>query len=253
MKKFTIVIASLFMMGAIQAQGILGKLNKAVKGDSSKTGSILNKALGSKGSGSSLSNDEIIRGLKEALTIGTDSSAKRLNKADGFFANAAIKILMPPEAQKAEKTLRQFGMGALVDKAVLSMNRAAEDAAGGISTIFWDAIKNMTLTDGLSILRGGDFAATEYLKKNTTAQLTEKMRPIIEASLSKVNATQYWKDVFTAYNKFSKTPVNTDLSAYVTERSLSGVFYSVGQEEQKIRKDPAAQVTGLLKKVFGGS
>ena len=133
------------------------------------------------------------------------------------------------------------------------MNRAAEDAAGGISTIFWDAIKNMTLTDGLSILRGGDFAATEYLKKNTTAQLTEKMRPIIEASLSKVNATQYWKDVFTAYNKFSKTPVNTDLSAYVTERSLSGVFYSVGQEEQKIRKDPAAQVTGLLKKVFGGS
>ena len=250
MKKFTIVILSFFIVAAGQAQGILGKLNKAVKGDSSKTSSILNKALGSKGS--SLSNDEIIRGLKEALTIGTDSSAKRLNKADGFFANAAIKILMPEEAKKAEKTLRSVGMGSLVDKAILSMNRAAEDAAGGISTIFWDAIKGMTLTDGLSILRGGDFAATEYLKKNTTAQLTEKMRPVIEASLSKVNATSYWKDVFTAYNKFSKTPVNTDLSAYVTERSMSGIFYSVGQEEQKIRKDPAAQVTGLLKKVFGG-
>ena len=249
MKKFAVVIFSLLAVSFSQAQGILGKLNKAVKGDSSKTGSILHKALGSKTS--SLSNDEIIRGLKEALTIGTDSSAKRLNKADGFFANAAIKILMPEEAKKAEKTLRQFGMGSLVDKAVLSMNRAAEDAAGGISTIFWEAIKGMTLTDGLSILKGGDFAATEYLKKNTTAQLTEKMRPIIEASLSKVNATQYWKDVFTAYNKLSKTPVNTDLSAYVTERSLSGVFYSVGQEEQKIRKDPAAQVTGLLKKVFG--
>lgn len=249
MKKFTVVILSFLLITSGQAQGILGKLNKAVKGDSSKTGSILNKALGSKGS--SLSNDEIIQGLKEALTIGTDSSAKRLNKADGFFANAAIKILMPEEAKKAEKTLRQFGMGSLVDKAILSMNRAAEDAAGGISTIFWDAIKNMTLTDGLSILRGGDFAATEYLKKNTTAQLTEKMRPVIEASLSKVNATSYWKDVFTAYNKFSKTPVNTDLSAYVTERSMSGIFYSIGQEEQKIRKDPAAQVTGLLKKVFG--
>ncbi|MBC7937422.1 MAG: DUF4197 domain-containing protein [Rhizobacter sp.] len=250
MKKFTIVTLSLLIIVAGQAQGILGKLNKAVKGDSSKTGSILNKALGSKGS--SLSNDEIIRGLKEALTIGTDSSAKRLNKADGFFANAAIKILMPEEAKKAEKTLRSVGMGSLVDKAILSMNRAAEDAAGGISAIFWDAIKGMTLTDGLSILRGGDFAATDYLKKNTTTQLTEKMRPVIEASLAKVNATSYWKDVFTAYNKFSKTSVNTDLSAYVTERSMSGIFYSVGQEEQKIRKDPAAQVTGLLKKVFGG-
>ncbi|RYY67796.1 MAG: DUF4197 domain-containing protein [Chitinophagaceae bacterium] len=251
MKKFTILVLAAFAFSTSQAQGIFDKIKKATAKDSTKSsGSVLNKVLGSKGS--SLSNDEIIQGLKQALTIGTDSSAKRLNKADGFFANAAIKILMPEEAKKAEKTLRQFGMGSLVDKAVLSMNRAAEDAAGGISTIFIDAIKGMTLTDGLSILRGGDFAATEYLKKNTTAQLTEKMRPIIEASLAKVNATQYWKDVFTAYNKLSKTPVNTDLSAYVTERSLTGVFYSVGQEEQKIRKDPAAQVTGLLKKVFGG-
>jgi len=252
MKKISILSLFILIVTAANAQGILNKINKAVKKDSTKTGSVLSNVLGGS-KGSSLSNDEIIRGLKEALTIGTDSSAKKLNKVDGFFANAAIKILMPEEAKKAEKTLRQFGMGKLVDKAVLSMNRAAEDAAGGISTIFWDAIKGMTLTDGLSILRGGDFAATEYLKKTTTAQLTEKMRPIIEASLSKVNATEYWKDVFTAYNKFSKTPVNTDLSAYVTERSLSGVFYSVGQEEQKIRKDPAAQVTGLLKKVFGGS
>lgn len=251
MKKITILVLAAFVFTGSHAQGIFDKINKAVKKDSSKNSAVLNKVLGSKSS--SLSNDEIIRGLKEALTIGTDSSAKRLNKADGFFANAAIKILMPEEAKKAEKTLRSVGMGSLVDKAILSMNRAAEDAAGGISTIFWDAIKGMTVTDGLSILRGGDFAATEYLKKNTTTQLTEKMRPIIEASLSKVNATQYWKDVFTAYNKFSKTPVNTDLSAYVTERSLSGVFYSVGQEEQKIRKDPAAQVTGLLKKVFGGN
>ena len=251
MKKFTFLLLTVMAISASQAQGIFDKIKKATTKDSTKgNGSVLNKVLGAKGS--SLSNDEIIQGLKQALTIGADSSAKRLNKADGFFANAAIKILMPEEAKKAEKTLRSVGMGSLVDKAVLSMNRAAEDAAGGISTIFLDAIKGMTLTDGLSILRGGDFAATEYLKKNTTAQLTEKMRPVIEASLSKVNATSYWKDVFTAYNKFSKTPVNTDLSAYVTERSMSGIFYSIGEEEQKIRKDPAAQVTGLLKKVFGG-
>lgn len=133
------------------------------------------------------------------------------------------------------------------------MNRAAEDAAGGVSTIFINAVKGMTVTDGLKILRGGDFAATDYLKASTTSQLTEKMRPVIEASLAKVNATTYWKDVFTAYNKlaFGSKPVNTDLSSYVTERAMTGIFYSIGQEEQKIRKDPAAQVTGLLKKVFG--
>ena len=250
MKKFAFLIIALCFTTIINAQGILGKLNKAVKGDSSKNVlSGMNKVLG-KGSTGALSNADIINGLKQALTIGTDNSAKKLNKADGFFANAAIKILMPDEAKKAEKTLRQFGMGSLVDKAVLSMNRAAEDAAGGITNIFLDAIKGMTLTDGLSILRGGDFAATDYLKKNTTLQLTEKMRPVIEKSLAKTDATKYWKDVFTAYNTFSKQTVNTDISAYVTEKSMAGIFYSIGEEEQKIRKDPAAQVTDLLKKVF---
>ena len=250
MKKFAFLIIALCFTTIINAQGILGKLNKAVKGDSSKNVlSGMNKVLG-KGSTGALSNADIINGLKQALTIGTDNSAKKLNKADGFFANAAIKILMPDEAKKAENTLRQFGMGSLVDKAVLSMNRAAEDAAGGITNIFFDAIKGMTLTDGLSILRGGDFAATDYLKKNTTLQLTEKMRPVIEKSLAKTDATKYWKDVFTAYNTFSKQTVNTDISAYVTEKSMAGIFYSIGEEEQKIRKDPAAQVTDLLKKVF---
>lgn len=250
MKKFAFLIVALCFTTIINAQGILGKLNKVVKGDSSKNVlSGMNKVLG-KGSTGALSNADIINGLKQALNIGTDNSAKKLNKADGFFANAAIKILMPDEAKKAEKTLRQFGMGSLVDKAVLSMNRAAEDAAGGITNIFLDAIKGMTLTDGLSILRGGDFAATDYLKKNTTLQLTEKMRPVIEKSLAKTDATKYWKDVFTAYNTFSKQTVNTDISAYVTEKSMAGIFYSIGEEEQKIRKDPAAQVTDLLKKVF---
>lgn len=212
---------------------------------------VLNKVSKTSNSGgSSLSNEDIISGLKDALRVGTDSSTKKLSKLDGFFGDAAIKILMPEEAKKVEKTLRNFGMGSMVDKAILSMNRAAEDAASGVGNIFWDAIKGMSITDGLKILRGGDFAATDYLKSVTTKQLTEKFRPVIEASLVKMDATKYWKDVFTNYNRFSKDQVNTDLTAYVTEKALSGLFYNIGLQEQKIRKDPAAQVTDILKKVF---
>ncbi len=132
------------------------------------------------------------------------------------------------------------------------MNRAAEDAAGGVSAIFLNAIRKMTVTDGINILKGGDFAATEYLKKMTTAELNINMRPVIETSLSKVNATQHWNAVFTNYNKFSGKQVDTDLAAYVTSKALDGLFYAISLEEQKIRKDPAAQVSDLLKKVFGG-
>jgi hypothetical protein len=251
MKKFTFLIIAVIAISAANGQGILGKINKAINKDGeNKTLSSIGNGSGSLGKG--LSSDEIINGLKEALSVGAENTSKNLGAADGFFKNAAIKILMPPEADKAAKTLRQFGMGSLVDKAILSMNRAAEDAATGISSIFISSIKQMTVTDGLKILQGGDFAATDYLKKTTTAQLTEKMRPVIEASLAKVDATTYWKDVFTTYNKlsFSRQPVNTDLSSYVTEKAMTGIFYSIGQEEQKIRKDPAAQVTDLLKKVF---
>ncbi len=251
MKKIFFCIPALIIVSFVNGQGVFGKINKALNKDSSNK--IFTGIGNSVGGKKSLSSEEIINGLKQALSVAAENTGTKLNKTDGFFKDAALKILMPAEAQKAEKTLRQFGMGNLVDKAVLSMNRAAEDAAGGISAIFIDAIKQMTITDGLNILRGGDFAATNYLKKTTTAELTEKMRPIIEASLSKVNATNYWKEVFTNYNRlsFSKQPVNTDLSSYVTEKSMSGIFYSIGQEEQKIRKDPAAQVTDLLKKVFG--
>lgn len=213
---------------------------------------LFNKVTKTTSQGSGLSNEEIISGLKDALRVGTDSSAKRLSKLNGFFGDAAIKVLMPEEAKKVERTLRNIGMGSLVDKAILSMNRAAEDAASGVGNIFWDAIKSMSITDGVKILRGGDFAATDYLKSATTRQLTEKFRPVIEASLVKVDATKYWKDVFTTYNKFSASPVNTDLTAYVTERALAGLFLKISLEEQKIRKDPAAQVTSILKKVFGG-
>ena len=243
--------AALLISISLSAQGIKGLFDKANKKDSSGK-SILDRitknATGSKGI---LSNEDIVNGLKEALRVGTDSSTSRLSKVDGFFADAAVKILMPEEAKKVENTLRSLGMGKLVDKAVLSMNRAAEDAAKGVGTIFWNSIRQMSIKDGVGILRGGDFAATDYLKKTTTAELTEKFRPVIQSSLAKVDATKYWKDVFSAYNKFSSTQVNTDLIAYVTERALGGLFFNIGLEEQKIRKDPAARVTDILKKVFG--
>ena len=199
----------------------------------------------------SLTNDDIISGLKEALTIGTQNSAKKLGTVDGFFKDAALKILMPPEAQKVTNTLRSMGMGNLVDKAILSMNRAAEDASSDVGEIFINAIKDMSIADGIQILNGSNTAATDYLKSTTTNSLTEKMRPVIETSLKKTDATKYWNDVFTNYNRVSAKKVETDLTAYVTQKAMDGIFYSVAQEEQKIRKYPAAQVTGLLKKVFG--
>ena len=253
MRKFLVLLltATVFIANA-NAQGF-NKLLKKVAGKDSTLNKAADKlAKTSGGSGSGLSNDDIISGLKEALRVGTDSSSKKLSKMDGFFGDAAIKILMPAEAQKVEKTLRSVGMGKLVDKAILSMNRAAEDAASGVGDIFWNSIKQMSINDGLQILKGGDFAATNYLKKMTTAELTAKFKPVIEGSLTKTDATKYWNDVFSNYNKFSSDKVNPDLIGYVTEKALAGLFHNISLEEQKIRKDPAAQVTGILQKVFGG-
>ena len=196
---------------------------------------------------------KIVEGLKQALTIGTQNSTNKLSAVNGFFADAAIKILMPPEAQDVEKTLRRFGLGSLVDKTILSLNRAAEDAAKSATPIFVNAIKQMTINDALGILKGGDFAATNYFKQKTTADLTQAFSPVISKSLNKVDATKYWSDVFTAYNRFATKKVETDLTAYVTQKAIDGIFYEVGLEEQKIRKDPAARVTDLLKQVFGGN
>jgi len=158
---------------------------------------------------------------------------------------------MPPEAEKVETKLRALGLGKQVDNAILSMNRAAEDASKSAAPIFISAIKRMTIQDAFGILKGGDFAATDYLKAKTSTDLTAAFRPVIERSLAKVNATKYWTTIFSTYNAFSTQKVNTDLSSYVTEKALRGIFHEVGLEEQKIRKDPAAQTTALLKKVFG--
>ena len=194
---------------------------------------------------------QVVEGLKEALTIGTQNATKQLSAVDGFFANAAIKVLMPREAKNVEKTLRQIGMGSLVDKTILSLNRAAEDATKSATPIFVDAIKQMTINDAVGILRGGDSAATLYFKQKTTPALTAAFSPVIKQSLDKVDATKYWSQTFSVYNKFSTKQVNTDLTAYVTQKAIDGIFYQVALEEQKIRKDPAARVTDLLRSVFG--
>lgn len=198
-----------------------------------------------------LSNADIAAGLKEALIVGANNSTSQLSSVDGFFRNAAVKILMPEEAKKVESTLRSVGMGSLVDKAVLSMNRAAEEAAKGAGSIFVNAVRQMTISDAVSILQGGDFAATNYFKAKTTDALTQSFRPVINNALGEVNATKYWSDVTTMYNQFAKTKVNTDLSAYVTEKALAGIFLQLGLEEQKIRKDPVARTTDILRRVFG--
>lgn len=200
-----------------------------------------------------LSNTDIVSGLKEALTLGAQNSASKLSAIDGFFKNAALKILLPPEAQKITEVVSKIpGGNKLIDDAILSMNRAAEDATKSAAPIFIDAIKNMSINDAIGILKGTDTAATHYLKSNTINPLTIAFKPIIEQSLAKVNATQYWNSLMSAYNKipFNKK-INPNLSAYVTEKAISGVFTQIAIEEQNIRKNPAAQVTNTLKKVFG--
>lgn len=229
---------------------IIGLLLIPVLGGCDVAQQVINQTGANQGG---LSTYEIVSGLKQALTIGTENGTNQLSQVNGFFENAAVKILMPPEAEKVTNTLRSVGLGSLVDKAVLSMNRAAEDAAKSASPIFVNAIKQMTITDALGILRGGDFAATNYFKEKTTASLTDAFKPVIDKALANVDATKYWSDVFTAYNRFASKPINTDLSAYVTQKAIDGIFYEVGIEEQKIRKDPAARVTELLKKVFGSA
>ncbi|TKK66928.1 DUF4197 domain-containing protein [Ilyomonas limi] len=200
-----------------------------------------------------LTTQQIVAGLKEALTVGTQNGTNQLSAVDGFFKNAAVKILMPPEAQKVVSTLQSVGLGSVVDKAVLSMNRAAEDAAKSATPIFVNAIKQMTITDALGILKGGNQAATNYFKNKTTRALTAAFSPIVNKALQQTDATKYWNDVFTVYNQFSTNKVNTNLNAYVTSKAIDGIFYEVGQEEAKIRQDPAARVTDILKKVFGSS
>lgn len=235
------------LYGQGHAQSFNDVLNRAKDVIKTNTGT-------GKGKGTGLSNADISAGLKQALQIGAKNATSRVSAVNGFLADAAIKVLMPPEAKKVENTLRSIGLGSKVDQAIVAMNRAAEDASGKAVPIFTNAITSMSIADAMGILQGGNNAATQYLKNQTTASLTAAFKPVIQASLDKVQATKYWSVVFNTYNKLPTTrnKINPDLAAYVTERALSGVFVYVAQEEAKIRTNPAAQVTDLLKKVFGG-
>jgi hypothetical protein len=200
----------------------------------------------------SLSETDAVAGIREALVTGTKESVKIVSQVNGYFANPSIKIPFPPEAKDIETKLRAIGLGSQVDEVVTSINRAAEDAAKSAEPVFVSAITGMTVTDAINIVKGNNDAATRYLEKTTSPELKAKFSPIIKSSLDKVDATRLWSDVIRQYNQipFIKKQ-NPDLTAYVTDMAISGLFVMVAKEEAKIRKDPAAQASDLLKKVFG--
>ena len=192
-------------------------------------------------------------GIKEALGQGLVGAVLKLNREDGFFKDAFYKILIPEDARKIENTLRDIGLGSMVDKAILQINRGAEDAAGYAKPIFVNAIKSMTIQDAIGLVRNGDTSATHFFREKTTAQLTAAFLPVIKASLDKVNATKYYGDMVTKYNSIPLVKkINPDLSSYVTMKATNALFDLVAQEERNIRNNFAARTTDLLKKVFGG-
>ena len=189
--------------------------------------------------------------LKQALQQGTAKSSDQLSAVNGYFGNAAIKILFPPQAQKAEKTLRSLGLGKLCDNVILSLNRAAEDAAKQAKPIFINAITHMSIQDVSNILLGNQDAATQYFKRTTTDQLTGAFKPVIQGSLNKTNATKYYGQAAAEYNKIPFVgKMNPDMSAYVTQKAIDGLFYEIALEELNIRKNIGARSTPLLQKVF---
>ena len=205
------------------------------------------------GSGGSLSNDDIIKGLKEALTVGTTNSTGKASKFDGFYKNNLIKIPFPPEAAQVKSTVENLGMKPQVDKFVMTLNRAAEEAAKEAKPIFVNAITSITIQDGMTILKGNNDAATQYLKGKTQAQLNAAFSPIVKKAIAKVELTKYWNPIVKQYNKVPfVNKVNPDLEKYVTDKALEGLFKLVAEEETKIRKDPAARVSEILRRVFGG-
>lgn len=201
---------------------------------------------------SSLSQEDAAAGLKEALIKGISNGADIVSRLDGYYKNPEIKIPFPAEAKQVESKLRSVGLGKQADDVILSLNRAAEDAATEAKPVFIAAIKGMTFSDAVAIVRGDERAATSYLQRTTTPELISKFTPIIKSSLEKVNATRYWETAMTSYNKIPfVTKVNPNLTEYVTQKAIEGLFMMIAKEELAIRKDPAARTSELLKKVFG--
>jgi hypothetical protein len=204
--------------------------------------------------GGGVTEGEAGEGIKEALGQGLVKAVLQLNKPDGFFKDALYKVLLPPDAKKIENTLRDLGMNKMVDKAILAINRAAEDAAGFAKPIFVDAIKSMTISDAIGLVRNGDTSATHFFRVKTTDKLIAAFMPVIKSSLDKVEATKYYGDIVTTYNNFPTTfkKINPDLPSFVTGKATDALFDMVAKEEQNIRQNILARTTDLLRKVFGG-
>jgi hypothetical protein len=202
-----------------------------------------------------LTNDEVISGLKEALNVGIKNAVGLTSKTDGFWKNDLIKLPFPEDAMKVREKAMEWGMTSQVEKFESTLNRAAEEATKEALPIFVDAIKGMSISDGFSILNGGNGAATKFLRDNTTSKLTTAFAPKVKTAIATVKLTDYWNPIMTRYNTAMNITggqkVNPDLEAYVTERAILGLFKLVEIEENKIRQDPAARVSDLLSKVFG--
>ncbi len=204
------------------------------------------------GNSSNLSEDEIIKGLKEALAVGSKNAGKSASNVDGFYKNTEIKIPFPPEVNQVKNTAEKMGLKPQVNKFVETLNRAAEEASKEAAPIFVNAITSMNVSDGVGILNGGNRAATDFLQEKTTPDLKDKFRPIVKAAIEKVQVTKYWNPIVNQYNKVPMVKkVDPDLESYVLDKALDGLFHLVAQEEEKIRKDPAARVSEILEKVFG--
>lgn len=203
--------------------------------------------------GGGVTESEAGEGVRQALSQGITTAIQFLNRENGFFGNEAYKLLLPPDAQRIERTLRDIGMEAQVDRAILQINRAAEDAVGKASPIFVNAIRQMTIQDALNIVRGGNTSATDYFRERTHSQLLEAFSPSIKESLDKLQATRYYSDIVITYNRLPTTfnKINPDLTSYVVGRATDALFDQIAKEEQNIRANPVARTTEILKKVFG--
>ncbi len=216
---------------------------------SAQINKTLGDILGEEGGG--LTTQEVAAGLKQALEKGTIQGTSQASKVDGYFKNPKIKIPLPPDVEEAEARLRQLGLGNTVDKFLLTMNRAAEQAADEARPIFINAIKSMTIQDAWNILKGDQHAATNYLERTTSRQLYNSFKPVISDVTEQVSLTRYYSDFANVYNRIpGVTDINTDLNDYVTKKAMDGLFTLIAEEEERIREDPVARTTELLKKVF---
>ena len=231
MKKYLLLIIIPFFLGCAELQQIADSLPQE---------------------GTTISNAEVAAGLRQALDFGIDKQVTKLAQENGFFSNELVRIGLPPELQKVDKTLRDVGLDALADEGLKVLNRAAEDAVQEATPIFVDAVKQITFTDARNILLGDDTAATSYLAQKTTDPLYSKFNPVITTSLEEVGANRVWANIINKYNALPLTSnVNPDLADYVTQEALEGVYTMIAIEEKEIRNNFAARTTNLLKRVFG--